>query len=223
MRSRFSTRLVLPAAALIAVAAVAVPSALAGSGRARARHISRAPVAIATLDRHFSVLPSRQGSAGAHSASAMPPIPASVMRFLQSPAPNGVARGLQMNLTGYHAGGSATVWVVPGTYQSCVVFIFHDGASQSHLGAGCILSRAFLDSGDVAAEFPGSAVHLVGVVPDGNSTVTVGTANGARFVVPVSDNTWSASLSSDGVYAGDNGRTLTFRNSAGIKRTMPIP
>lgn len=104
------------------------------------------------------------------------------------------------------------VWLVPGSTGACLV----DVEGPQGAGSGCNNTNA-VDDGqlwtlDTIPYGTGGAMTkvLLGVAPDGNTSVTVSWAGGGTTVVPVINNFYSVPI---GTHSG--WRSVTLRNSQG--------
>ncbi len=153
----------------------------------RAHHVQSAQISRSArvdvspvLKRHFAVfrLP-RAASAGTESQATLPSgIAASV-------ATNGFVQTDVANARFVSVGSG--VWVVPGSNGACLV---NNDAGTS---TGC-LTLGGVDGGglfqmDLSA---GKPVSILGLAPDGNSSVTLAFADGTTRDVPVVDNVYEA-------------------------------
>jgi hypothetical protein len=114
--------------------------------------------------------------------------------------------------------GHDEVWLVPGSSGACLV----DVEGQQGAGSSCNSSKA-VDAGylwtlDTIPYGAGGTMTqvLLGVVPDGNTSITVSWTDGSTTVVPVNDNIYSVPI---GSHAG--WKSLTLRNDAGPVVTVP--
>jgi hypothetical protein len=98
-------------------------------------------------------------------------------------------------------------FVIPGSRGACLSGSNFDGSVLP--GFSCVrLQRVDSGSFHVTTESAGGSRMVVGLVPDGNATVTMLLADGARRTAPVFDSVWSLALPTGSA-------TLLVKNAAG--------
>lgn len=188
------------ACAIGLVFAIAIQSATAG-GRPIAKHrvalrlvhhvaLFRRPV----RSRH-SAHEAALAAGGSVSENPM------VQQMSSSSDPDNQRYLLDMAATEYVAGGDTGVWVVPGSNGACVVTETTDTsgplAGKSVDSGSCETTAAIMNEGLIAfvGEY-GGAHRIFGLVPDGNTTVTLNFADGTAEEVPVTNNVVDAAIPS---------------------------
>lgn len=125
--------------------------------------------------------------------------------------PSVVAR-LQLNLTDTQLvkTGSGPVWIVPGAAGACVLSGQTEATSAPQPGqnyTNCDTTDSILQDGLVArAHEDGGPTILFGVVPDGNTNVTITSGSAPQHQVPVVNNVVRAMIPTGRV-------TMGFRNA----------
>jgi hypothetical protein len=134
-------------------------------------------------------------------------------------------RFLRLNLSGTQLvrTGSGPVWVVPGRDGACVISGQATATNAPQAGqnyTGCDTTDGILQNGLMyrgnRVDGPSVSSILFGLVPDGNTTVTLTLATGARQHVSVIDNVVRATLPTGPV-------TVAFRNAAGASWSHTYP
>jgi hypothetical protein len=118
--------------------------------------------------------------------------------------------------------GHAPVWLVPGSNGACLVNL-EDRAEGEIAGSVCnttgSVDAGYLWTNDWVPSYSpdkSGARVLIGVAPDGNSSVTINWTGGGSTVLPVTDNVYSVPL------GGHSGWTsVTLRDSSGQTVTVP--
>lgn len=109
------------------------------------------------------------------------------------------------------------LWVVPGSTGTCFVYTMR--SEPQVVGAGnCAPNAMVLTGGLVSGLYSpdGSEETLIGLVPDGNSSVMVTRTDGSTESVPVSQNVY--------IVQGASGlASVTFRDASGRQTTVPTP
>jgi len=155
-----------------------------------------------------SPVPLPEGIAGAYTGPAQPPNPYSV----------------NPNFAQYVA--SANTWVLPGASGVCSIVIGIVGPPP--IGSGSCAPTSLALAGDYFDDWHGrwdsahprpvTFIHeftLIGLAPDGNTTVTVTEADGSTRQVPVADNIYEV--------VGGDPTSITLRDASGAPTTVPIP
>jgi hypothetical protein len=200
MTKRPTKSVVIFAALLAMVAAVAVTAAMASSD-GRATRVSAPVVHVsARLDSIFRVL------RRAHSASNVEAqaLPIAVLQGLQAGMDSSAA---------VFAGGTYPTWVVPGSTEICLMH----GAAPHNVSPGGIcgtVEAAEHGLADGTESAPGVPL-ILGLVPNGNASVTVTNANGTTESVPVTNN----------VYEVTSGMpiSVTLKTASGAVETRHLP
>jgi hypothetical protein len=155
------------------------------------------------LQRHFRVLRAvpRAADEGTPAPSLAPGAAAAI-------ATNGY---VQVNVAQarFVPASNGGVWVVPGSDGVCVV----QNDSDTTTGCGTTTQA---DNGDLiqTTSAGGSPNYVLGLAPDGNSSVTVAFANGSVESVPVTDNVYEA--------AGAGMTAVTLTTAAGAHVTLSL-
>lgn len=153
------------------------------------------------LKAHFAVF-RRVGTADLSAASAETVANPHVVAFLQ----------LNLSCTQLVRSGSGPVWIVPGRRGACVM----SGQAAATIAprpgqniTGCGMTDGVLQNGEVVrgGQSDGPTI-LFGLVPDGNTSVTLTFATGTRRRVAVVDNIVRAAVPAGAV-------TVAFRDAAG--------
>jgi hypothetical protein len=116
--------------------------------------------------------------------------------------------------------GESTVWLVPGSNGACLVNL--EDRQQGELAGVVCNTPGAVDAGLLwtndwvpAYGTDGSGARvLIGVAPDGNSSVTINWSDGSHTVAPVSDNIYSVPLRSAWT-------SVTLKNSS--RQTTNVP
>jgi hypothetical protein len=202
MTKRPKNSVMIVAALLAAVATVAVTAAMASSN-GRATKASTPPAHVsARLATIFRVLQR------AHRASSVDakPLPTAALQGLS------VQAGMDPS-SAVFAGGTYPTWVVPGSTEVCLM---HDALTSRDAPGGICGSVKAAEHGLAeATESATGAPLILGLVPNGNASVTVTNANGTTDSVPVSDNVYEIT---SGVPA-----SVTLKTASGTAETRHLP
>lgn len=195
-------------AALVVTAAVVVAAATASSRDGAVKlHSSLAAGVSARLGQVFKVLSgSTLGAHGAAVSAGSQPLPAGVAEGMSSSRP-GVAPSKAV-----FAGGVYPTWVVPGSAEVCLV-------------AGTIGPRSVPSSvcGPIAKAEAGLALMtetdagqpvVLGLAPNGNTSVKVTNADGTTENVPVTNNVYEI--------ASGKPSTVRLKAASGSPRTDSV-
>lgn len=156
------------------------------------------PRASQAVVRHFSVL----RSARAASAEGLP----AVFDNLAAQSPG---LGLDTSRVGFTSPSrSVKVWLVPGSAGTCIAVEGPGGADDYTTACGANSGpNPVAQNGIWFTEGDGTTETLVGLVPDGNATVTVNKWDGTSITVPAAHNVFSASTPSSDRFTGYELRT----------------
>jgi hypothetical protein len=109
--------------------------------------------------------------------------------------------------------------VVPGASGACIVASFPATSSNPADGAAvltnCDTTANIMEYGLIATGTNDGAHFLVGLVPNGNQSVSVGTVGGAEMSAPVSTNTVMSTL------GAAQAKTITLINGYGTTSAVP--
>lgn len=169
-------------ASVIAVTAVVVVATAMAKSGARTHHASP-PAVSPRLYRIFSVLRSdKQAGHRASAADSIPPLPAAVVEGMAHEP------GLDTSAAVF-AGGTYPAWVVPGTNEVCLI---HGAIGPRGVPGGVCSSIGAVEQRGLAVttESATGAAVVLGLVPNGNSSVNVTNANGSTESVPVANNVY---------------------------------
>lgn len=169
------------------------------------------PVA-SLLSKHFGVFRSQANLASQTTGAALP---LGLMLSLIRPNPYGLnigqARFVPYPDTDGGGGRPIGLWVVPGRAAVVLLADALDVSTTAVLsGYGSPLTGRFR----MATFYNGGSQMVVGLVPDGNRSVTAVMRNGSRVTARVIDNVYS-------IYLGPHPRELIVKDAAG--RTVRIP
>jgi hypothetical protein len=208
MIKRSQRRTVLVAALVVIAAAIVVTAGMASSEGSATKHVSAAPRprVSARLDHIFRVLHASARTRGASVAAAQP-LPAAIEE--------GVSQQVTLDLSAaVFAGGTYPTWVVPGSTEICLMAnATKPGGSPGGI-CGSIAAVEQRGIAETTESASGSPVVL-GLVPNGNTSVDVTNANGTKETVPVTNNVYEIT-SGDPVSA-------TLRNASGATITRHVP
>jgi hypothetical protein len=198
-----SSRSLVRVSALVAIAAaVAVTAAMASNGSTAAKPTNVVRHRVSPRLEHLigALTRAHRASANAH------PLPAAVEEG-ESP------QSTLVTFAAVFTGGAYPTWIVPGSTEVCL----DNSALKPGGGAGgiCGTIAAFEQRGlaGTTESASGSPVVL-GLVPDGNTSVGVTNANGTKDTVPVANNVYEIT-SGDPVSA-------TLKNAAGTTITRHL-
>jgi hypothetical protein len=138
-------------------------------------------------------------------------LPAGIAQLYRSPEhPN--PYGIDPDLARYAP--AANTWVLPGSTGVCLITY---GIVGPGVGSGTCASDSTALAGDFVSfqhKYPDSDIALVGLAPDGNTTVTVTDANGTTRQIPVTDNIY--------VVTGGNPASITLLTASGATTKIGI-
>jgi hypothetical protein len=205
-RSKRPTALV--AALIVIVAAIAVTAAMASSNDPATKAITAVPKArVSTrLEHLFGVLQTSARTHGA-SAAAAQPLPAAIKE--------GVSQEVTLDLSAVvFAGGAYPTWVIPGSTEICLMA---NATKPGGSPGGICGSIAAVEQRGIAETTEGASGSpvVLGLVPNGNTSVEVTNANGTKETVPVTNNVYEIT-SGDPVSA-------TLKNASGATTTRHLP
>jgi hypothetical protein len=206
-----SIAVVLPALAVVVAATVAMTASGAPPNHAVKLHSSPSPAASVRLREVFNVL--RVGSQGAHSAyaSAEQPLPAAVVEGMRAQA------GVDPSEAVY-TGGIYPTWVVPGGTTICVVVGTTGPTSVPSSACGSI-SVAEQRGLAISTENSNGAPIVIGLAPNGNTSVEATNTDGTTETIPVANNVYEITTGRpDAVTLNDASGTPTTRYVA-----LPVP
>jgi hypothetical protein len=169
--------------------------------------------------RHRQLLRTAQAGDGVASSPGLQPITTRMANRLTAPGGPTAEYGLNPSLTQEVAvNPSLHVWLVPGSEGVCVIQPLQMETGQPVLGAyatgcGSVATASAGGFWGVAGD-QGGEQTLVGLAPDGNSTVSVMDAEGSDQRVPVVDNVYVAK--------GVDLKTVAVRDVAGAVRTFRL-
>jgi hypothetical protein len=201
-RSKWSAMVL---AALVAATAVVV-TAMASSSKHTVK-LQSLPAVSPRLSQIFTVL--RGSNLGAHSAAvgaSSQPLPSSVLQGM-----SGSPRGLEPTKAVF-AGGTYPTWVVPGTTEVCLVV----GAigTRGVPGSMCdTVARAEAGLALMTESDTGSPIVL-GLAPNGNTSVTVTNADHTTKSIPVTSNVYEI--------VGGKPSTVTLKDASGASTSQPV-
>lgn len=114
--------------------------------------------------------------------------------------------------------GHVDVWMVPGGTGACLVDLEGpQGAGSTCNGAAAVDAGELWTLDTIPYGASGAMTRvLLGLAPDGNSSVTVSWAGGGSTVVPVSNNVYSVPI---GSHAGWT--SVSLKNGAGDLQAVP--
>lgn len=136
--------------------------------------------------------------------------------FVTSQEQYGVSYGLDFKqVRGVKLGAGSSEWIVPGSEAVCTANVRHGGATASCGQLSGILQHGAIGSGSSTTAAGVSTYRIGGFVPDGNPTVTVHMASGAKRIIPVRHNSLAASFTSQP-------RSVTFKNAYGKTVTVRV-
>lgn len=200
---RSSRPLVLVAALVAISVAVAVTAAMGSSGSRTTKRTAavRRPVSSRLYHLIGALARVHQASTASH------PVPAAVLE--------GTAQQIGISPSAaVFTGGTYPTWIVPGSTEVCLM---HDAVGRIGAPGGiCGTIAAFEQRGlaEATEASPGSPVVL-GLVPNGNTSVDVTNSNGSTESVPVANNVYEIT-SGDPVSA-------TLKNASGASTTRRLP
>jgi hypothetical protein len=180
-RSRSSA---MALAALVVLAAVVVTAATASSNNHAVKlHSSPAPAVSARLAQLFKVLSATNlGARGVAARTGAQPLPASVVQGMSNYEPD------LAPAEAVFTGGVYPTWVVPGSSEVCLVV--GTTGSRSVPGATCgPTAKAEAGLTGMTETDSGQPVVL-GLAPNGNTSVEVTNADGTTENVPVTNNVY---------------------------------
>jgi hypothetical protein len=117
--------------------------------------------------------------------------------------------GIDPSFDKFAAGADS--WIQAGSSGICLVAYGNDPHFPK-LGDGSCASTVMALAGDM---FDRIGQTYVGLVPDGNTTVTVTDADGSTRQIPVTSNVYKV--------VGGNPSSITLRDASGALTTVPIP
>jgi hypothetical protein len=203
-----SQRSVILVSALVAiVAASAVTAAMASSEGHAARPNATSKHAVsARLDRIFRVL--QRANVRAHGASVATdaqPLPAAVVEGLSHQV------GMEPSAAVF-AGGAYATWVVPGSTEVCLM---HEALTPQDVPGGVCGSIQAAEHGlAVTSEDAAGAPVILGLAPDGNTSVKVTNADGTTESVPVTNNVYEI--------ASGEPISVTLKEASGVSETRHL-
>ncbi len=194
---------VVSALIVVGATAFAVTTAGASSGRSGEATPTSPERAISPrLGQIFNVL-------GASATADAPPLPAATSEAVSVSASRGTIASAAR-----FAGGSYPAWVVPGSEGVCLVVGASGRLDLPSAVCGTITEAEERGLALTATAAAGGSPIVVGLAPNGNTSVTVTNADGAREEVPVANN----------VYEVTAGRpsTVTLKDAAGAQVTRRV-
>lgn len=202
MSIRLNRPVVISASALAIICAVgAVATAMAMSSHHVTKLHARHSAVSFRLRRVFSVFVTHNPTA--HSTA---------LGTSEQPLPSAVANILPQEVSGVNpseavfAGGTYPTWVVPGSSKVCLVA----GATGPHSVPSSMcspISWAEQHGLAIVTEREGRLPVILGLAPDGNSSVQVAEADGATQSVPVVNNVYEI--------IGGSPKSVTIRGTSG--------
>jgi hypothetical protein len=225
--------LVAAIAVMTAVAIAVLAIVLLGHNRSSVTPLPTVPAATtptspagrisAQLVRHFSVL-RRTPPPGAR-AVTVSNLPAAVQHNINGIATRGIGiasrAGLDLSqIREVQFATTAPVWVIPGASGVCVTSeTAPDPRNHNHRvpGTQCENARAALTQGviSVGQQRTGDPYQVVGIVPNGNTSVLVTFRSAPSVRIPVIDNALDA-------YVRAQPRRVIFKNAAGRQTRTPF-
>jgi hypothetical protein len=162
------------------------------------------------LKKHFRVI---RGDSRGRAASDSTTMPLRIQGSVASqPGDLNVAQAAYV----VSASGEA-FWVVPGSNAACLVADSptYPTTCGPISGAGSPSSGNFTE---VEGQFGANAETVIGLAPDGNSTVQVLTNSGGSVTVPVTNNVYAATVSGEGI-------AVALRDASGdeVRASLPVP
>jgi len=142
------------------------------------------------------------------------PLPASIAQGYTGPAQLSDPYGIDPSLARYVA--AAKTWILPGSSGACIQTYRSQGPrTPIGTGGGCTATPAVL-AGELVIRSTTSAgvITLVGLAPDGNTTVTITDTDGTARQIPVTDNVYVAT--------GGHPSTITLNDASGTTTTLPL-
>jgi hypothetical protein len=137
-----------------------------------------------------------EGIAGAYTGAAQPPN----------------TYGINPNYAQYIQ--AANAWILPGSSGICLISYGFDPRFPQ-VGSGSCNSSAMALSGDMFNRIGQN--NVIGLAPDGNTTMTITYTDGSTQHIPVTGNVYrAAGLSGDPT-------SITLRDASGALTTVPIP
>jgi hypothetical protein len=202
-----STRSKSSAIGLLALAAIVVAVAVTTAGASSKNHAvklhpRRSPVVSARLRQMFEVLDGTRRARSASVGASYEPLPAAVAQGMSS-------QGMDPNAAVF-VGGTFPAWVVPGASEVCLVV--GTTGPNSVPSADCATIAASESGLALVTRSAGQPVVL-GLVPNGNTSVQVTNTNGTKESIPVTNN----------VYEITKGKpsSVTLRGASGASTTEP--
>jgi hypothetical protein len=190
----------------IMAAAIAVTAAMASSGGSAAKPIAvRADRVSPRLNHILGVL---RITGRAHGASAA----------VSQPLPTAIEEGVSQQATlnpsaAVFAGGAYPTWVIPGSTEVCLMAnAIRPGGSPGGI-CGSIAAVEQRGIAETTESASGSPVVL-GLVPNGNSSVEVTNVDGTKETLPVTNNVYE-------ITSGDP-VSVTLKNASGATTTRHL-
>jgi hypothetical protein len=203
-RSKWFSAIVL--AALIAATAAVAVTAMASPGK-RAVKLHSVPAVSARLDQIFTVL--RSDDLATHSAAVSTVSQSLPQNVLEGMGRSG--RGLEPTKAAF-AGGVYPTWVVPGTTEVCLVV----GAIGARGVPGSTCGSIAQGEAGLAlmTETDAGAPIVLGLAPNGNASVEVTNADGAKKSITVTNNVYEIT--------GGRPSTVSLKDASGASTTQPV-
>ncbi len=108
--------------------------------------------------------------------------------------------------------GACPAWIVPGSEQVCLVHALNGGGTGGICGtSAAIEQRGIAGTG----ESPSGSPVVLGLVPNGNTSVDVTNTDGSKETVPVTNNVYE-------ITTGDP-VSATLKNASGALTTRHLP
>lgn len=170
-------------------------------------HVATTKYAVSTrLTGMFKVLDRDTSAHNASAAVTTQSFPSHIAQVMTHTHP-----GLDPSAAVF-AGGADPTWVVPGTTEVCLIY---GPMPEGGYGGVCDTIAAAAHGLAVYTEGAGHDPIVIGLVPNGNTSVQVTNADGSKESVPVANNVYEI--------VGHDPSTVNLMEASGTRTTRHLP